>query len=409
MLSGDGLIVRVRLSCGEVSAALAAEIADCAQSYGNGVIDLSGRGNLQIRGVSEATWAPLIERLSAGGLIDASTEAEAVRNVLVSPFAGFFPDTLDVRPIARAFEAALGDDRTLWRLPSKFGFSIDAGAFPLGDFRADVAFEAADDGAFCVRLAGADDRPLGPFAKGRVVAVARDVATLFLASREGATAPPRRLRDLVRDAGIDALSERLGLPAAERKPPPQARRPRDFLGYHETAGGCFVGAGLPFGRTTAREFAALAKLGAAAGAQSLRLTSWRAIVILGVAPPRAAALVSGLKGLGFILDADDPRLWVAACPGAPDCTSSSIRTREIAQSLAPFVAGAGGTLHVSGCAKGCAYPRAAPLTVVGSGGRFDLVLGGKADAAPALSGLDREELIGELARRLRPSAETNIQ
>ena len=116
MLSGDGLIVRVRLSCGEVSAALAAEIADCAQSYGNGVIDLSGRGNLQIRGVSEATWAPLIERLSAGGLIDASTEAEAVRNVLVSPFAGFFPDTLDVRPIARAFEAALGASPSIYHL-----------------------------------------------------------------------------------------------------------------------------------------------------------------------------------------------------------------------------------------------------------------------------------------------------
>ena len=409
MLSGDGLIVRVRLSCGEVSPALAAEISDCAQSYGNGVIDLSARGNLQIRGVSEATWAPLIERLSARGLVDASTEAEAVRNVLVSPFAGFLPDTPNVRPTARALEAALGEDRTLWRLPSKFGFSIDAGAYPLGDSRADVAFEAADDGACWARLAGAEDRPLGPFATSRVVAVARAVAALFLADREGKTAPPRRLRDLVRDVGVEALFESLGLPLAEPKPPPQARPPRDFLGYHETAGGCFVGAGLPFGRASAREFAALAKLGAAAGAQSLRLTPWRAIVILGVAPPKAAALMEGLKDLQLMLDADDPRLAVVACPGAPDCTSSSIRTREIAESLAPLVAGVGGTLHVSGCSKGCAYPRAAPVTVVGSGGRFDLVVGGKADAAPVLSGLDREELMVELARRLRPSAETKMR
>jgi precorrin-3B synthase len=409
MLSGDGLIVRIRLSCGDVSPALAAEISDCAQGYGNGVIDLTGRGNLQIRGVSEATWEPLIERLSARGLVDASTEAEAVRNVLVSPFAGFFPDTPDVRPTARALEAALGEDRTLWRLPSKFGFSIDAGAFPLGDFRADVAFKAAADGAFYVRLAGAEDRPLGPVAAGRVVAIARAVVALFLADREGKTAPPRRLRDLVHEVGIEALSARLGLSLAERTPSPLARPTHDILGCHETAGGCFVGVGLPFGRTSAREFSALAKLAAAAGAQGLRLTPWRAIVILGVAPLKAAALMEGLKDLQLILDAYDPRLSVAACPGAPDCTSSSIRTREIAQSLAPLAARAGATLHVSGCAKGCAYPRAAPFTVVGRGGRFDLVLGGKADAAPDLSALDREQLIVELGRRLRPPAEANIQ
>ncbi len=400
--------MRLRLSCGEVSPALAAEISDCAQTYGNGVIDLTGRGNLQLRGVSEATWAPLIERLSARGLVDASTEAEAVRNVLVSPFAGFLPGAPDVRPLARALEAALGEDRTLWRLPSKFGFSIDSGAYPLGDCGADVAFEAAEDGTCWVRLAGADDRPLGPFAAGHVVAIARAAAASFLASREGKT-PPRRLRDLVRKVGVEALAERLGLPLAETKPSPQARPAADILGYHETASGWFVGAALPFGRTSAQTFAALAKLSAAAGARGLRLTPWRAIVILGISSERATALRNGLGDLDFILDADDPRLKVAACPGAPDCTSGSIPTREVADWLAPLAADAGPTLHVSGCAKGCAYPRAAPITIVGNGGRFDLVLGGKADAAPALSGLDREGLMGELARRLRPSAETKMR
>ena len=40
MLSGDGLVVRLRLSCNEAPLALVADIADWAQTYGNGLIDL---------------------------------------------------------------------------------------------------------------------------------------------------------------------------------------------------------------------------------------------------------------------------------------------------------------------------------------------------------------------------------
>lgn len=393
MPSGDGLIVRVRLSCGELSTALAAEIAEWAESYGNGIIDLSARGNLQIRGVSEATWRPLVEQLSARGLIDASAEAEAVRNVLVAPFAGFLPDAFDVRPTARALEAALGRDPSFWRLPGKFGFSIDAGSFPLGDVGADVAFEAADDGTFRLRLSGAEDRPLGPLPEDRVVATALEVAAQFLAAHEDPTV--RRLRDLVRKVGVEALSQRLGVPLAGAAPPPPARPLRDLLGYREG----FVGVGLPFGRTRARDLGALAKLAASAGAASLRLTPWRAILVLGVAP----ALLRALGDLNVILTGDDPRLAVVACPGAPDCASGSIPAREVAQALAPLLAGAGdAALHVSGCAKGCAHPRAAPVTVVGRNARFDVVLDGRADAAPERSGLDREALAAYLARRFQP-------
>jgi precorrin-3B synthase len=51
MRSGDGLIVRLRLSCGEMSAAQTREIAGWSQQYGNGEIDLTARGHLQLRGI----------------------------------------------------------------------------------------------------------------------------------------------------------------------------------------------------------------------------------------------------------------------------------------------------------------------------------------------------------------------
>ena len=92
MLSGDGLVARLRLSCNEAPLAHVANIADWAETYGNGLIDLSARGNLQIRGVREATLPGLTQALAKARLLtDASPEAEAVRNVLVSPLAGFDP------------------------------------------------------------------------------------------------------------------------------------------------------------------------------------------------------------------------------------------------------------------------------------------------------------------------------
>src|SRR5205823_4703406 len=50
MLSGDGLLVRLRLSCNEATPELARAIADWAARFGNGALDLSARSNLQMRG-----------------------------------------------------------------------------------------------------------------------------------------------------------------------------------------------------------------------------------------------------------------------------------------------------------------------------------------------------------------------
>jgi len=86
MVSGDGLVVRVRPFGGRLSPEQARGIAALAQSHGNGLIDLSSRANVQLRGVRQDTHAPLIDGLRDLGLIDADVQAESRRNVLVTPF-----------------------------------------------------------------------------------------------------------------------------------------------------------------------------------------------------------------------------------------------------------------------------------------------------------------------------------
>ncbi len=215
MLSGDGLVVRLRLSCNEAPLALVAEIADWAQTYGNGLIDLSARGNLQLRGVTEATLPALTRELAEAGVTDASPEAEAVRNVLVAPLAGFDPAApFDVRPYAKALERELAGNRELWALPGKFGFAFDAGAFPLGRGVADIVFSAAAPDAFVVTLAG--EATLGPFPTNQAVAVARQLAQAFLALRQSAT-PPRRMRDALAAFGFAPFAEATGRPVIPAK------------------------------------------------------------------------------------------------------------------------------------------------------------------------------------------------
>ena len=73
-----------------------------AARFGSGEIDLTNRGNLQLRGVSEETYPEALAALDAAGLIDAEAGAEAVRNIVVDPLSGLDPARADIRKICRA-------------------------------------------------------------------------------------------------------------------------------------------------------------------------------------------------------------------------------------------------------------------------------------------------------------------
>ena len=70
MLSGDGYVLRIRPFGGSLSQTQVGGIAALAGAHGNGIIDLTNRANLQLRGVSEASHSPLIAGLRALGLLD---------------------------------------------------------------------------------------------------------------------------------------------------------------------------------------------------------------------------------------------------------------------------------------------------------------------------------------------------
>ncbi len=146
----------------------------------------------------------------------------------------------------------------------------------------------------------------------------------------------------------------------------------------------------PFGRLDATQLDTLARGALRAGASELRLTPWRAILVPGLTRSAAERLAAECAAAGLITDPGDPRLRVAACPGAPGCHRGTTPVLDHAARwaalLGPGHVDDGIVLHVSGCAKGCAHPATAPLTLVAENGRYRLVTRGM----PGPAGLDAD-------------------
>jgi precorrin-3B synthase len=396
METGDGLIVRLRLTGGIVGVSLARRIARWSSEWGNGQIDLSSRSNLQLRGLADQHLPKLYEALAEAGLLDGSPASEATRNVISSPLAGLGPAAvLDVRPIAKSLEQRLATDVSLHILPGKFGFTVDDGG-PLGlaAVPTDVQFVAcrtADGPIFKVYLAGAPQDCIGPCSPDAVSDVATELAQIFLRLRKPTI---RRMRDLVAALGAKVIAREAGLAHSTEPHPARAAVASDFLGAHALGTACFVGVGLPFGRIEARELAGLASSADGMGAQDLRLTPWRAILVPVPSVEAAHTLSATLSPHSFILDPQDSRRRIAACPGAPSCIRATTPVRDDAVSIATTIIGASGSdivIHISGCEKGCARPQAAAVTLTGRNGRYDLIRNDVASGSPVLRDLTFEQ------------------
>jgi precorrin-3B synthase len=281
----------------------------------------------------------------------------------------------------------------LRQLPAKFSFVFDAlGRLPLNDVEADIRFEASHDRTLAVFLAG-DDALAARCAPAEAGDAAVRLGRAFLALAGAGEMAPRRMRALVERTGASAVFAEAGCETMSRARSQRRAALRDILGVREFGAAVVVGAAAPFGEIGAVRFQALIKRARAFGASGLRLTPWRAFLIVGLDRRGAESLVHSMAELGFIVDADDPRLRIAACPGAPACMHGHRSVRDDATRWAQLLPkGDGVILHVSGCAKGCARPNATAATLTATATGYDLILGGRAGDPPARRGLSDPEV-----------------
>ena len=383
MPSGDGLIVRVRPHSATLGLDELAALADAAGLFGSGHIDLTRRANLQIRGVGEATLPQLHAAIAGLGLLDDNPDGEAVRNVMISPLAGIDPaEVLDVRSIGAELARWLASEKSLWALPTKFGFIVDGGGvLGLAEQRGDVRLAAIADGTIAV---GLDTRAgvewLGSISPDTAAATAIEIALAFIgvASRE----KRQRMRDLSHEGFASIRSTIAPRFDTLHENPRGADAPSiKRTGLFELgAGRLAVGIAAPFGRIEADQVEMLTGAMAAHGVNEIRLSPWRALYAEVPSEQSGQSILVAAASIGLIVDLGDPLLQIEACPGAPGCQSTSLDTRGDGRRLAGLLPRFGftGTVHVSGCAKGCAKSGTSDLVLVGAEGRYGLVRNGTA-------------------------------
>ena len=370
MQAADGYLSRVKPANGVLDARAAHLLAEAANRYGNGLIELSNRANLQFRGLSEAATRNFADVVVAGGLASPDISVERRRNLLVSPLAGIDP-AVDpgTAALAEAMTALLAEP-ALAALPGKFGLVIDGGGLlPVADCLGDIRLLPRGETTL-IALDGSNTAAAIPTTAA--VAATRQLILAFLA--EGA----RRMRDL----DPPTIFAAAGLQGNDPLPPITRAATVGPIGT------IAFGFGLPFGQIDSSTLTAIAALANAKGDGTLRLTPWRTLLLPGVSDGEIA---------GLITNPADPLLRIDACPGLPSCAQSSVATRADATQLARAGLPDHLSVHVSGCTKGCARPEPRAITLVGADGRYNLVRHGRADAQPDLLAVSISEITAILA------------
>ena len=386
MQSGDGLIVRIRPQSATFNTKDLVVLADAARRFGSGHIDLTRRANLQIRGISEASLPQLHSVIAGMGLLDDSPDGEAVRNVMINPLSGIDPtEVLDVRSVGRELARLLGFEKDVWALPSKFGFIVDGGgALSLAGQRADIRLVAIALGSEAAFAFGIETKIglewLGSISPGGAASATIEAGLAFIdvASRE----KRQRMRDLS-DQGLafvrSAMRSRLN--TLPEKPPNADASLNRRIGLIELDAGRFaVGIAMPFGRVEADQLRNVCGAMATHGVEEIRLSPWRALYAEAPSEQSGQSILDAAARDGLITNPRDPLLQIEACPGAPGCPSTALDTRGDGRRIAGWLPRFrfSGTVHVSGCAKGCAKSGPADFVLVGSEGRYGIVRNGTA-------------------------------
>jgi precorrin-3B synthase len=391
----DGGICRIKLPCGELHATQAFAIADAIEAHAGGVIDVTNRANLQLRGVKTGHEQQLIDRLLAAQLGPRDTPnafADDVRNVMVSPaFGRDSSASFDTSGLAADLLSLLQHDARFAALSPKFALLIDGGErLAMLDHPHDIwcaAMRPADHGdvLFGFGLAGCppvDSRhppALAAVQPSQVIALIDALIHTFL---DLAAPEQTRMRDLlaVHSHGtvLAHVEKRIDFPLlrgpaidAWRRPPADAAL---RLGAHRQHGDdrWHVGGQPLLGRIDAATLRGLATLAQDLGNATLRMTPWQSVLLTDVATNNVPAALRRLEALGLTCDPARPLARVIACTGSTGCAKSLTDTKSDAQQLAVRLP-ANVEVHLSGCPRSCAAAHRAPYTLLAvTPGRYDL-------------------------------------
>ncbi|RCG22782.1 precorrin-3B synthase [Sphaerisporangium album] len=428
--AADGAVARVRVPGGLLTGDQLGELGAACAALGSGVVELTSRANVQVRGLDGPGAGRFAEKMAAIGLLPSATH-ERVRNILASPMAGLDGRGLvEVARLVRELDESLTSRPALAELPGRFLFALDDGRGDVARLAADVAYlPAAPRTPPVTPLATAGPEPMGAPAsagsepvEGALLLAGRDTglragpaevvplmiaaAEAFLAERAAQGSAAWRVAELTdgpakivaRMPAAGSGAVRIGALGSEGTrapaPPPfhdQAGRPPSAEGGNplvpdrttpslgpvaQTDGRVALVVMPPLGRLTAAQASELAEA-ARAGAGEVRLTPWRTVIVPGMARDTAESWLARLGEAGLVTDPASPWTGVTSCTGRPGCAKSlSDVQSDATHATMGAVPCPGGDLsrerprlpvHWVGCERACGRPSGPAVLVVATG------------------------------------------
>jgi precorrin-3B synthase len=315
--AADGRLARVRLPGGRLDVRGLHALAAVAR-LGNGIVELTSRASVQLRGLPEGSETAAAEPLAPAGLLP-SPSHERVRNILGSPLAGRHPDALgEIDALVAALDRGVCGDLELARLSGRFLFAVEDGSGTLGEHRADVVLRAAGADRFAVQ------------GGSPVACEAAVTQALALASRTLHDEP---------------------LPA-----PPSSAPAVAIIGAILQSDGRVAVSGMArLGRLDGHVLQAVAELAERSGT-SVRVGPARTLTLLDVAATEAGVVRARLGELGLIVDPASGWVGLSACAGEGACASARFAVRAAAARRGAERGPGSGPEHWSGCERRCGLP-----------------------------------------------------
>ena len=388
-------MVRVRIGADLVAPFQLERLAELSKRYGNGILHITTRGDIQIHEVSIEETPDVLEKLLEVGLSPRGGGGNTVRNVTACPRAGVCPnEAFDVAPYAIATAEYLLADRSSFNLPRKY--KIVFSGCPEDCAYASVAdlgfFAHQKDGlkGFAVYAGGG----LGPnpavavkiedfVEAGDVFDVAEAVKRLFDKHGDRANKHKARLRYVLARLGADEFlrlyrQERQELQSAGL--PYEAPEIRDIASRYavseasdsdvqtqlhvlpeKTPGRVTVQLRLTKGDIPAEDLVQVGRIATEYGQGLVRTTQLQDLLIAGVAHEDVSKVDGELKDLSIdIFGGAGPK--VVACAGAATCKLGLCLSRGLADAITEkFSKGNAGpeapeaVIRISGCPNSCGH------------------------------------------------------
>jgi precorrin-3B synthase len=395
MQTGDGLLARMRPQGGILTVRQFEQLAYAAERHGNGLLEITARGSLQIRGLRPETVQPLTTAVEEAGIIVSPNPV-----IELPPLHGArFGDMADAAAMELELRARLAPLLHSAGLAPKLAIIIDGGGrFGLADVTADIRLQAVSSDAWLVAIAG-DGRSACPVAVGsadEAINAVGEILTLLLS-----IGWQKRCRDI---APEDVLS---AFPRMHAEPITfvQSGEPPVIGIHYATANTAVIGLKPRFGQLVATELLAFLASIEGLGVQEIRLAPKRCFFLAGLTRESVTVVQQLAERHGLSVNSDDISSHVATCAGAGACASGFYATKPLAETLielCPEMLDGSLGLHLSACAKGCANPRPA-LTLAGTADGYALIFDGLASDTPdaQIAGSEINSAIERLARLIK--------